>query len=84
MNCERMCIVCRTMRDRTELFRVSKNSQGIFVDTENKIQGRGAYICKMESCVLNARKRSSLERSLSSAVDSSVYDMLEDLVKNAE
>ena len=80
----RMCIVCKKMKDRDELFRVAKNSEGIFVDTINKIQGRGAYICKTGDCASLARKRSSLERSLSSSVESAVYDMLEDLAKNAD
>ncbi len=84
MNRERMCTVCKAMKKREELFRVAKNSEGVFVDTLNKIQGRGAYICKAKECVLQCRKRSSLQRSLSCAVDSSVYDMLEDLVKDAK
>ncbi len=84
MDRERMCAVCRTMKKRAELIRVAKNSDGVFVDINNKIQGRGAYICKMGNCVSLAGKRSCLERSLSCGVDSSVYDILEDLVKNAE
>ena len=80
----RMCTVCKAMKDREELFRVVKNPQGIFVDTDNKIQGRGAYICKTGNCVSLARKRSSLERSLSRRVESAVYDILEDLANNAE
>ncbi len=80
----RMCTVCREMKDKSELFRVVKSTQGIFVDIDNKIQGRGAYICKTGECAALARKRSSLERSLSTSVDTTVYDMLEDLAKNAE
>ncbi len=80
----RMCTVCRTIKDKAELFRVVKNSNGVFVDLDNKIMGRGAYICKTPDCVLNARKRTALERSLSAAVEQSVYDMLEDLAKNAK
>ncbi len=84
MKPQRMCTVCRTMKDREELFRVVKNSDGVFVDKDNKIQGRGAYICKTEECVLVARKRTALQRSLSCFVDSDVYDILEDLVRDAK
>ncbi len=83
MNHMRMCAVCRTMKKRIELIRVAKNSEGIFVDVNDKIQGRGAYICKAGDCVMQAQKRRALERSLSAVVDKSVYDMLEDLVNNA-
>ncbi len=84
MKPQRMCTVCRTMKDREELFRVVRNPEGVFVDIDNKIMGRGAYICKMGECVSVARKRTALERSLSCGVDSDVYDILEDLVKNAK
>ncbi len=84
MKPQRMCTVCRTIKDREELFRVVKNSDGVFVDKDNKIQGRGAYICKTEECVLAARKRTALQRSLSCFVDSDVYDILEDLVRDAK
>ncbi|MBR5155452.1 MAG: YlxR family protein [Clostridia bacterium] len=83
MKPQRMCTVCRELKSREKLFRVVKTPDGVFVDVNNKIQGRGAYICKGE-CVLVARKRTALERSLSCKVDSGVYDILEDLVKNAE
>ncbi len=83
MNHKRMCTVCKAMKDKTELFRVVKTADGIFVDADNKIQGRGAYICKIGECVNLARKRRALERSLSAFVNSSVYDILEDFTKNA-
>ena len=83
MNCERMCTVCRQMKDRAELYRAVKTPEGVVLDTNNKIQGRGAYICKAGDCTRLARKRSALERSLSIGVDSSVYDMLEELAKDA-
>ncbi len=84
MSHERMCAVCRAMKDRTELYRAVRTVQGVMLDTKNKIQGRGAYICKAGDCALLAGKRRALERSLSAYVDSSVYDMLEDLTKDAE
>ncbi len=80
----RMCTVCKAMKDKSELIRIAKNSDGIFVDADNKIQGRGAYICKAEECIMLARKRRVLERSLSSYAEQRVYDILEDLTKNAK
>lgn len=60
----RMCIVCRNMISKDELYRFVKNGEDIIPDTDNKIQGRGAYICTSDECLKNARKRKCLERHL--------------------
>ena len=77
----RMCIVCKKMKDRDELFRVAKNSEGIFVDTINKIQGRGAYICPDKSCFQKARKAKRLERALEAQIPENVYDLMAEELK---
>ena len=84
MKPQRMCAVCREMKSRDELYRVVKTPDGVVLDTVGKINGRGAYICRDEKCISVARKRSVFERSLSAAVDKSVYDKLEEMIGCAE
>ncbi len=84
MKPQRMCAVCREMKSRDELYRIVKTPDGVILDIAGKTNGRGAYICKSDKCISVARKRSVFERSLSTAVDKSVYDKLEELANRAE
>ena len=53
----RMCIGCREMKPKAELYRVVKTPDGnIVIDKTNKLSGRGAYICKCGDCLKKAEK----------------------------
>lgn len=84
MKPQRMCIVCREMKEKTELFRVVKSNAEVSVDMSFRAQGRGAYICRSLECVTAAKKRSALEHSFSMKINPEIYDRLEALVENAE
>ncbi len=77
MKLQRMCTVCRKKKAKDELLRVVKQEGIITIDTDGKIQGRGAYICKTAECIAKARKVKAFERSFSMKVNESVYDVLE-------
>ena len=63
---ERMCVVCRTLKGKSELIRITSDANGeCIVDYTGKAQGRGAYICRTEKCVKAAKKGKSLFRALS-------------------
>lgn len=48
----RMCIVCRTKRNKDELIRLVKNDKNIIeVDKNKKGTGRGAYLCNNAQCI---------------------------------
>lgn len=75
---QRMCIVCRLMKDKRELIRVVKDKDGkIGLDNTGKAAGRGAYICNNDECIKKCRKTKALSRAFSCEVDSAVYDKLE-------
>lgn len=79
--CERMCVICRTKKNKRELIRISKNkSENVSIDFDFKAEGRGAYICKSEECIKNAEKRSAIEKSFKQKIDKSIYKKLADLV----
>ena len=76
---QRMCVACRSMKDKNELIRIDKNKNGeINLDATGKAQGRGAYICRDLNCLLKAEKSGALNRAFSVNVDRSVYDKLKE------
>ncbi len=74
----RQCVGCKAMKEKKELMRVLKTSDGeIVLDTTGKKNGRGAYLCKTKECFDKARKTKGLERSLLIAIPEDVYSSLE-------
>ncbi len=75
---KRMCVVCRQMFDKTDLIRVVKTPTGeILIDKSGRLNGRGAYICKNEECINNAKKRKSFERAFEiNAIDEELFEKL--------
>ena len=60
-----MCASCGTKRDKRELIRIVKTTDGnIILDTTGKTAGRGAYLCNNTECLDKAIKTKKLEKSL--------------------
>ncbi len=71
---QRMCVVCRTMKDKQDLVRIVKNKEGnVFIDETFKQNGRGAYLCKNEECVKKCVKTKALNRAFKCPIDENVY-----------
>lgn len=48
---QRTCIACRQVRNKRDLLRVVRTPEGeIVVDPTGKRSGRGAYLCRAQSC----------------------------------
>jgi hypothetical protein len=48
---QRTCVVCRSERGKRELVRIVRTPAGaVQVDPTGKVSGRGAYLCKAQSC----------------------------------
>lgn len=73
----RKCSACKEHADKSDLIRVVKNSDGVFVDVSGKADGRGAYIHKTKRCVELAKKRKVLNYAFKTAVSDEVYDALD-------
>ena len=79
---QRMCLGCQESKAKRELIRIVRSPEGEFsVDTTGKKPGRGAYICPKMECFNAARKSKGLERSFKSQIDTSVYELLEQQLK---
>ncbi len=73
----RTCIACRTTGDKRGLMRLVRRPDGVIMsDPTGKMNGRGAYLCHSEACILNAQKRKNLERSLKATVPPDLYESL--------
>lgn len=53
---ERTCICCRSKKEKNKFFRISSVNNKYVFDEDNKIQSRGAYICKSFECVQKLSK----------------------------
>ena len=74
----RQCIGCGCMKSKKEMMRVLKDAEGnILLDVTGKKNGRGAYLCISEECLLKAKKNKGLERSFKMSIQAEVYENLE-------
>ena len=70
----RMCIACREMKPKKEMYRVVKNADGeICVDLTGKMAGRGAYICGADVCQKKLTDKKLLHKAFSAEVPQDVY-----------
>lgn len=73
----RMCLVCRQHLPKQDLIRVVKNKEGkIMIDKTFKADGRGAYICKNEQCMLKLIKNRGLNRAFKCEISNEIYNQI--------
>lgn len=73
----RKCTGCCEMKNKKEMLRVLKTTEGqIVLDRTGKQNGRGAYLCQSEECLTKAFRSKGLERSLKCAIPAEVVESL--------
>ncbi|MCR4594285.1 MAG: YlxR family protein [Clostridiales bacterium] len=78
----RRCNGCNEQKDKRELIRIVRNSEGVIsLDLTGKAPGRGAYICNDIECLKKVRKSKRIDRVFDCQVPDSVYDALEEQLK---
>ena len=70
----RMCVVCRKMKTKAELLRVSKKDSEFSIDITGKLPGRGAYICRESDCCEKFEKQRSFERAFKGALPTALKE----------
>ncbi|KXO16695.1 YlxR family protein [Peptoniphilus sp. GNH] len=81
----RKCLGCGESKPKKELLRIVKNKEGeIFIDTEGRANGRGAYICFDSKCLERANKSKGLQRAFGQSVDKEIIDSLEESIKHMQ
>lgn len=74
---ERMCVGCKTMKNKKELIRVVRSPEGNYdVDATGKKNGRGAYLCPCQECFEAAVKNKGFERSFKEKIAPEVVERL--------
>ncbi len=67
----RTCIVCRQSRGKRDLVRIVRTPAGtVQVDLSGKVAGRGAYLCRAQTCWQQALQGNRLSGALKAPVAS--------------
>ena len=72
----RICVVCREMKEKAVLLRITKCDGDFSLDASGKMPGRGAYICREGSCCEKFEKQRSFERAFKGAFPQELKDMI--------
>lgn len=73
----RTCVGCRKKREKKDLIRIVKNKQNeVLVDITQNKSGRGAYICRSQSCFEEAIYRGRFKSALKINLDNKKYEEL--------
>ena len=76
---------CNTKKDKKELIRIVKNKNGeVKVDITGKMEGRGTYICKCESCLNKAIKNKKMSRIFEMEISDTIYNNLKIFINGGE
>ncbi len=79
----RMCVGCRESKPKRELIRVVRGPDGsVSMDPVGKKPGRGAYVCRQQSCLARAIKQKQLERQLETQLTEEVAEALKTELAN--
>ena len=79
---QRMCVSCRTRKNKKELLRVVLMPDGqVTVDPTGKKPGRGAYVCKNNECLTQAVKAHRFDKGLKTQVPP---ELIAELLTDAE
>lgn len=72
----RKCVSCNERKEKKDLIRIVVSDGTPIIDKTQKQNGRGAYLCRDEKCILNAQKRKVLDRSLEIKTNDELYELL--------
>lgn len=81
----RTCIACNNKKNKYELIRIAYNkNKEISIDTEGKLEGRGAYICYNQECLNKVIKTKRLEKKLKKVISENFYDDIRGVIIDKE
>jgi uncharacterized protein len=78
----RRCISCRHVATKEYFWRIVRTSPDRQIKLDRGI-GRSAYLCPQLDCLLKARQKNRLPRSLKTAISQEVYQILENRLAKA-
>ena len=79
---QRTCIACRKTQNKQAMIRLVNTPESIIeVDTDGKMSGRGAYLCKDIGCWERVLIGSRLEHALQTSINQENKNRLLDRIK---
>ena len=73
----RKCIACNEHFEKKSLIRVVRTPEGnIILDDTGKQNGRGAYVCRSETCLNQVLSKKTLQRVFSCRIEDAVVEGL--------
>lgn len=73
----RKCVVTLEQHPKGEMFRIVRTPEGeVIVDNTGKARGRGAYVVKKKSAIIQAQKKKVLSKHLEVEIPDSLFDTL--------
>lgn len=73
---ERTCAVCRKKGEKQNFIKLVRTDNEIVIDKEQKINGRGMYVCNSKECIQKAIKTKAPNRCFKREVSEKVYEEL--------
>ena len=74
----RKCAGCGEMFPKSELARIVSTPEGeVLYDPTGKLNGRGVYVCKNETCIARFKKTGAVKRALGKEDDGTALKELE-------
>ena len=76
---ERMCLVCRDLKSRDQLFRFVKSKEdGSFLpNAEGRLPGKGIYFCRTGDCLQRMQKERRLRRQILDKLSESALEWMQ-------
>lgn len=79
----RNCVITREKLPKAELLRIVKTPDGkVVLDTNGKMNGRGAYIKRDIEVLEKAKKSKVLEKILEIEIPMDIYDEINKIINN--
>ena len=74
---ERTCVCCRKKAGKDALLRIVRSKNGeIRLDPKQRLEGRGAYVCREGDCFSLLQKKRGLERAFRCKIPPEAYERL--------
>ena len=79
---ERRCVACRQNKQQKEMLRIARINEECIIDKNQKLGGRGAYVCQDQKCVDLTIKKKLLNRAFKCNLDAQIYEKLGEYEQN--
>lgn len=68
-NNERLCVACRKLGRKEQMIRFVRLDGKVSLDSDQKAEGRGAYVCRKEECIRLLMEKHFLRKALHTPSD---------------